>query len=141
MATTPLDEEDQLTLRIFTLLFVNSFLIGAAVGIHHQRLWFPEEDSWVAISGLYMMAATFVQMIAFVIYKVFAQERLQDQQYIQTLTNQSRRNLKRMNADMQKFQLSLEMQSRKQQMESQMKQAQRHLADQYEEAGMDLSPE
>ena len=88
-----------------------------------------------------MMAATFVQMIAFVIYKVFAQERLQDQQYIQTLTNQSRRNLKRMNADMQKFQLSLEMQSRKQQMESQMKQAQRHLADQYEETGMDLSPE
>jgi len=114
----PLEDGDQLTLRIFTLLFVNSFLIGAAVAIHAQGIWFPAETSWAKVGGLYMMAATFVQMIAFMIYKVFAQERLQDQQYIQGLVSDARRHSKRMNAELQRAQLTFEMEARKQEMES-----------------------
>ena len=37
-----------------------------------------------------MMAATFVQMVAFMLYKIFAQERLEDQSYVQNLMSQSR---------------------------------------------------
>ena len=113
-------EDDSHTLRIFTLLFVNSFLIGAAVGIHQQGLWFPEEERWAAISGLYMMAATFVQMVAFMLYKLFFQERLEDQSYIQNLMTQSRRNMKKINAEMQRFQLGMEMEVKKRQMSKQM---------------------
>mgnify|MGYP001200202407 CR=1 FL=1 len=111
-----LNEGDQLTLRIFTLLLVNSFLIGSAVAIHAQGLWFPTEESWPKLGGLWMMAATFVQMIAFMLYKVFFQERLEDQSYIQNLMTQTRRNTKRMNAELQRFSLSLEMEQKEREM-------------------------
>jgi hypothetical protein len=111
-----LDEGDQLTLRIFTLLLVNSFLIGAAVAIHAQGIWFPDEASWPKLGGYWMMAATFIQMIAFMLYKVFFQERLEDQSYIQNLMTQTRRNTKRMNAELQKFSLSLEMEQKQREM-------------------------
>ena len=68
-----------------------------------------------------MMAATFVQMIAFMLYKVFFQERLEDQSYIQNLMNQTRRNTKRMNAELQRFSLSLEMEQKQREMERIMK--------------------
>lgn len=113
-------EDDSHTLRIFTLLFVNSFLIGAAVGIHQQGLWFPEEQNWAKIGGLYMMASTFIQMIAFMLYKLFFQERLEDQSYIQNLMTQSRRNMKKINAEMQRYQLGMEMEVKKRQMSKQM---------------------
>ena len=115
----PMDDNTQ-TLRIFVLLFVNSFLIGAAVAIHKQGLWFPDEDNWLKVGGLFMMAATFVQMIAFMLYKVFFQERMEDQTYIQGLVTQSRRNMKKMNAELQRFQMSLEMEGRKRQFEKAM---------------------
>ncbi len=63
-----------------------------------------------------MMAATFVQMIAFMLYKVFFQERLEDQSYVQNLMTQTRRNTKRMNAELQKFSLSLEMEQKQREM-------------------------
>ena len=103
------DEGDYQTLRIFTLLFVNSFLIGAAVSIHQQELWFPSEDNWFKVGGLYMMAATFVQMISFMLYKIFFQERLEDQTYQQNITSQMKRNIKRMTLEAQKFQMGLEL--------------------------------
>lgn len=115
-------EDSNDTLRIFVLLFVNSFLIGAAVAIHQQELWFPQEDNWFKIGGLFMMASTFVQMIAFMLYKVFFQERMEDQTYIQGLVTQSRRNMKKMNAELQRFQMSLEMEGRKRQFEKAMEQ-------------------
>lgn len=62
------------------------------------------------------MAATFIQMIAFMLYKVFFQERLEDQSYIQNLMTQTRRNTKRMNAELQKFSLSLEMEQKQREM-------------------------
>ena len=62
------------------------------------------------------MAATFVQMIAFMLYKVFFQERLEDQSYIQNLMTQTRRNTKRMNAELQRFSLSLEMEQKEREM-------------------------
>ncbi len=62
------------------------------------------------------MAATFVQMIAFMLYKVFFQERLEDQSYVQNLMTQTRRNTKRMNAELQKFSLSLEMEQKQREM-------------------------
>lgn len=111
-----IDEGDQLTLRIFTLLLVNSFLIGSAVAIHAQGIWFPDEGSWPKLGGYWMMAATFVQMIAFMLYKVFFQERLEDQSYVQNLMTQTRRNTKRMNAELQKFSLSLEMEQKQREM-------------------------
>ena len=113
-------DDDNHTLRIFVLLFVNSFLIGAAVAIHEQELWFPSEDNWFKVGGLFMMASTFVQMIAFMLYKVFFQERMEDQTYIQSLVSQSRRGMKKMNAELQKFQMSLEMETRKRQFEKAM---------------------
>tara|TARA_B100001287_G_scaffold214053_1_gene182901 strand:- start:6591 stop:7016 length:426 start_codon:yes stop_codon:yes gene_type:complete len=115
-------DDDNHTLRIFVLLFVNSFLIGSAVAIHQQELWFPSEDNWFKVGGLYMMAATFVQMISFMLYKVFFQERMEDQTYIQSLVTQSRRNMKKMNAELQRFQMSLEMEGRKRQFEKAMEQ-------------------
>jgi len=114
------DDNDYNTLRIFTLLFVNSFLIGAAVAIHQQELWFPAEENWFKVGGLYMMAATFVQMISFMMYKIFFQERLEDQTYVQTLMTQSRRSMKKMNAELQRFQMSLEMEGQRRMMESAM---------------------
>ena len=114
------NDENNDTLRIFVLLFVNSFLIGAAVAIHKQGLWFPDESSWFKVGGLYMMAATFVQMVSFMLYKVFFQERMEDQTYIQNLVTQSRRNMKKMNAELQRFQMSLEMEGRKRQFEKAM---------------------
>ena len=116
-----MEEGDQLTLRIFTLLLVNSFLIGSAVAIHAQGIWFPDESSWPKLGALWMMAATFVQMIAFMLYKVFFQERLEDQSYIQNLMSQTRRNTKRMNAELQRFSLSLEMEQKQREMERIMK--------------------
>jgi len=116
MAKQSLNEGDQLTLRIFTLLLVNSFLIGSAVAIHAQGIWFPTEGAWPKLGGLWMMAATFVQMIAFMLYKVFFQERLEDQSYIQNLMTQTRRNTKRMNAELQRFSLSLEMEQKEREM-------------------------
>ena len=113
-------DDDNHTLRIFVLLFVNSFLIGAAVAIHEQELWFPSEDNWFKVGGLFMMASTFVLMIAFMLYKVFFQERMEDQTYIQSLVSQSRRGMKKMNAELQKFQMSLEMETRKRQCEKAM---------------------
>jgi hypothetical protein len=114
------DDNDYNTLRIFTLLFVNSFLIGAAVAIHQQELWFPAEENWFKVGGLYMMAATFVQMISFMMYKIFFQERLEDQTYVQTLMTQSRRSMKKMNAELQRFQMSLEMEGQRRMMETAM---------------------
>ena len=122
-------EEDNNTLRIFVLLFVNSFLIGAAVAIHKQGLWFPDEDSWFKVGGLFMMAATFVQMVSFMLYKVFFQERMEDQTYIQNLVTQSRRNMKKMNAELQKFQMSMEMEGRKRQFEKAMESQKKSLED------------
>jgi hypothetical protein len=119
--------DDHHTLRIFALLFVNSFLIGAAVGIHQQGLWFPEESNWIKIGGLFFMAAVTVQMIAFMIYKIFFQERLEDQSYLQNMMSQSRRNMKKMNAELQKFQMSLEMEGKRRQMRSTMGQMRERL--------------
>lgn len=118
------EESDFNTLRIFTLLFVNSFLIGAAVAIHEQELWFPQENNWFKIGGLFMMAATFVQMVAFMLYKVFFQERMEDQTYIQSMMTQSRRSMKKMNAELQKFQMSLEMEGQRRALMGAMKREQ-----------------
>jgi ABC-type multidrug transport system fused ATPase/permease subunit len=128
-------EDNNDTLRIFVLLFVNSFLIGAAVAIHKQGLWFPDESSWFKIGGLYMMAATFVQMVSFMLYKVFFQERMEDQTYIQNLVTQSRRNMKKMNAELQKFQMSMEMESRRRQFETAMENQKQKMED-----GEDFTP-
>jgi len=122
-------ESDYNTLRIFTLLFVNSFLIGAAVAIHQQELWFPSEDNWFKVGGLYMMAATFVQMISFMLYKVFFQERLEDQTYIQGLTTDMRRGVKRMSMEVQRAQMGLEMEQQKRQMQHLIDEQSKQLGD------------
>lgn len=122
-------DTDYNTLRIFTLLFVNSFLIGAAVAIHQQELWFPSEENWFKVGGLYMMAATFVQMISFMLYKIFFQERLEDQTYVQSLMTQSRRSMKKMNAELQRFQMSLEMEGQRRVMERAMDDQKKKLED------------
>jgi hypothetical protein len=127
------DDPDYNTLRIFTLLFVNSFLIGAAVAIHQQELWFPAEENWFKVGGLYMMAATFVQMISFMLYKVFFQERMEDQTYIQTLMTQSRRSMKKMNAELQRFQMSLEMEGQRRAMEGAMEEQRKQMEGDSEE--------
>ena len=90
------DTNDQLILRIFAFLFVNAFMIGSAVAIHARGLWFPEEDNWLSIGALFMMAAVFIEMVAFMAYKVFFQERLEDQAYISGMVSQGRRQMKRM---------------------------------------------
>ena len=76
-----------------------------------------------------MMAATFVQMVSFMLYKVFFQERMEDQTYIQNLVTQSRRNMKKMNAELQKFQMSMEMESRKRQFEKAMENQKQKMED------------
>ena len=119
-----LEEGDQLTLRIFTLLLVNSFLIGSAVAMHAQGLFFPNEGSWTAVGVQWMMAAVTVQMVGFMLYKVFFQERLEDQSYIQNLMYQTRRNTKMMNAELQKFTIGLEMEQKQREMERIMSQMQ-----------------
>ena len=130
-------EDDSHTLRIFGLLFVNSFLIGAAVGIHQQGLWFPEESNWAKIGGLYMMSATFIQMVAFMIYKLFFQERLEDQSYIQGLNTSMRRNMKKINMEMQQMQVGLELEAKKQTVAKQMEKMRgRVLADDEDETVM-----
>jgi len=117
------DSSDQLILRIFAFLFVNAFMIGAAVAIHQRGLWFPEEDNWLSIGALFMMAAVFIEMVAFMAYKVFFQERLEDQAYISSMVSQGRRQMKRMSADMQKFTMALDMEKQKQAMEKAMNEA------------------
>lgn len=129
MPGTQNPESDYNTLRIFTLLFVNSFLIGAAVAIHQQELWFPSEDNWFKVGGLFMMAATFVQMISFMLYKVFFQERLEDQTYIQGLTTDMRRGVKRMSMEVQRAQMGLEMEQQKRQMQHLIDEQSKHLGD------------
>ena len=117
------DTNDQLILRIFAFLFVNAFMIGAAVAIHQRGLWFPEEDNWLTIGALFMMAAVFIEMVAFMAYKVFFQERLEDQAYISSMVSQGRRQMKRMSADMQKFTMALDMEKQKKAMEQAMQAA------------------
>ena len=114
------DSHDLLILRIFAFLFVNAFMIGSAVAIHSRGLWFPEEDNWLSIGALFMMAAVFIEMVAFMAYKVFFQERLEDQAYISGMVSQGRRQMKRMSADMQKFTMALDMEKQKKAMEKAM---------------------
>ena len=71
-----------------------------------------------------MMAATFVQMVAFMLYKVFFQERMEDQTYMQSMMTQSRRSMKKMNAELQKFQMSLEMEGQRRALMGAMKREQ-----------------
>ena len=125
MAST--DSSDQLSLRIFAFLFVNAFMIGAAVAIHQRGLWFPEEDNWLTIGALFMMAAVFIEMVAFMAYKVFFQERLEDQAYISSMVSQGRRQMKRMSADMQKFTMALDMEKQKKAMEKAMNDAKQEI--------------
>ena len=121
------DSNDQLVLRIFAFLFVNAFMIGSAVAIHSRGLWFPEEDNWLSIGALFMMAAVFIEMIAFMAYKVFFQERLEDQAYISSMVSQGRRQMKRMSADMQKFTMAIDMEKQKKAMESAMNEAKKEI--------------
>ena len=100
-----------------------------------------EETNWLKVAGLYMMAATFVQMVAFMLYKIFAQERLEDQSYVQNLMSQSRRNMKRMNAELQRFQLSLEMEGKRKQMEKVMIQAKERMDEDDDVPSLDLAPD
>ena len=125
MAST--DSSDQLSLRIFAFLFVNAFMSGAAVAIHQRGLWFPEEDNWLTIGALFMMAAVFIEMVAFMAYKVFFQERLEDQAYISSMVSQGRRQMKRMSADMQKFTMALDMEKQKKAMEKAMNDAKQEI--------------
>ncbi len=129
-------EDDSHTLRIFGLLFVNSFLIGAAVGIHQQGLWFPEESNWAKIAGLYMMSATFIQMVAFMIYKLFFQERLEDQSYIQGLHSSMRRSMKKINAETQQFQVGLELEAKRAQQQKQMQLLRNKVMEDDDESGL-----
>lgn len=76
-----------------------------------------------------MMAATFVQMISFMLYKIFFQERLEDQTYVQSLMTQSRRSMKKMNAELQRFQMSLEMEGQRRVMERAMEDQKKKLED------------
>lgn len=85
------------------------------------------------------MAATFVQMIAFMLYKVFFQERLEDQSYVQNLMTQTRRNTKRMNAELQKFSLSLEMEQKQREMARLMEAQKAKMLD-VEDEGRDQRP-
>jgi|TARA_B100001094_G_C17849275_1_gene631825 hypothetical protein len=129
------DTNDQLVLRIFAFLFVNAFMIGAAVAIHSRGLWFPEEDNWLSIGALFMMAAVFIEMVAFMAYKVFFQERLEDQAYISGMVSQGRRQMKRMSADMQKFTMALDMEKQKKAMESAMNEAKKEIDARKEDDG------
>ena len=132
---TNVDTNDQLVLRLFAFLFVNAFMIGAAVAIHSRGLWFPEEDNWLSIGALFMMAAVFIEMVAFMAYKVFFQERLEDQAYISGMVSQGRRQMKRMSADMQKFTMALDMEKQKKAMESAMNEAKKEIDARNEDDG------
>ncbi len=135
---TPGDTNDQLILRIFAFLFVNAFMIGAAVAIHQRGLWFPEEDNWLTIGALFMMAAVFIEMVAFMAYKVFFQERLEDQAYISSMVSQGRRQMKRMSADMQKFTMALDMEKQKKAMEQAMQAAKEEIEQTNEDGSINL---
>lgn len=135
---TPGDTNDQLILRIFAFLFVNAFMIGAAVAIHQRGLWFPEEDNWLTIGALFMMAAVFIEMVAFMAYKVFFQERLEDQAYISSMVSQGRRQMKRMSADMQKFTMALDMEKQKKAMENAMQAAKEEIEQTNEDGSINL---
>ena len=132
------DTNDQLILRIFAFLFVNAFMIGAAVAIHQRGLWFPEEDNWLTIGALFMMAAVFIEMVAFMAYKVFFQERLEDQAYISSMVSQGRRQMKRMSADMQKFTMALDMEKQKKAMEQAMQAAKDEIDQTNEDGSINL---
>lgn len=135
---TPGDSNDQLILRIFAFLFVNAFMIGAAVAIHQRGLWFPEEENWLTIGALFMMAAVFIEMVAFMAYKVFFQERLEDQAYISSMVSQGRRQMKRMSADMQKFTMALDMEKQKKAMEQAMNAAKEEIEQTNEDGSINL---
>lgn len=135
--SNPVESSDQLILRIFAFLFVNAFMIGAAVAIHQRGLWFPEEDNWIQIGALFMMAAVFIEMVAFMAYKVFFQERLEDQAYISSMVSQGRRQMKRMSADMQKFTMAMDMEKQKAAMEKAMNDAKADL-EMNEDGSIDL---
>ena len=132
------DTNDQLILRIFAFLFVNAFMIGAAVAIHQRGLWFPEEENWLTIGALFMMAAVFIEMVAFMEYKVFFQERLEDQAYISSMVSQGRRQMKRMSADMQKFTMALDMEKQKKAMEQAMNAAKEEIEQTNEDGSIKL---
>lgn len=132
------DTNDQLILRIFAFLFVNAFMIGAAVAIHQRGLWFPEEENWLTIGALFMMAAVFIEMVAFMAYKVFFQERLEDQAYISSMVSQGRRQMKRMSADMQKFTMALDMEKQKKAMEQAMNAAKEEIEQTNEDGSIKL---
>ena len=132
------DTNDQLILRIFAFLFVNAFMIGAAVAIHQRGLWFPEEENWLTIGALFMMAAVFIEMVAFMAYKVFFQERLEDQAYISSMVSQGRRQMKRMSADMQKFTMALDMEKQKKAMEQAMQAAKEEIDQTNEDGSINL---
>ena len=84
-----------------------------------------------------MMSATFIQMVAFMIYKLFFQERLEDQSYIQGLNTSMRRNMKKINMEMQQMQVGLELEAKKQTVAKQMEKMRgRVLADDEDETVM-----
>ena len=82
-----------------------------------------------------MMAAVFIEMIAFMAYKVFFQERLEDQAYISSMVSQGRRQMKRMSADMQKFTMAIDMEKQKKAMESAMNEAKKEIDSRESEDG------
>jgi hypothetical protein len=82
-----------------------------------------------------MMAAVFIEMVAFMAYKVFFQERLEDQAYISGMVSQGRRQMKRMSADMQKFTMALDMEKQKKAMESAMNEAKKEIDARKEDDG------
>jgi hypothetical protein len=81
------------------------------------------------------MAAVFIEMVAFMAYKVFFQERLEDQAYISGMVSQGRRQMKRMSADMQKFTMALDMEKQKKAMESAMNEAKKEIDARKEDDG------
>ena len=84
-----------------------------------------------------MMSATFIQMVAFMIYKLFFQERLEDQSYLQGLNSNMRRNMKKINMEVQQMQLGLELEAKKGAVAKQMKEMRsRVLGDNEEESAL-----
>ena len=85
-----------------------------------------------------MMAAVFIEMVAFMAYKVFFQERLEDQAYISSMVSQGRRQMKRMSADMQKFTMALDMEKQKKAMEQAMNAAKEEIEQTNEDGSIKL---
>ena len=85
-----------------------------------------------------MMAAVFIEMVAFMAYKVFFQERLEDQAYISSMVSQGRRQMKRMSADMQKFTMALDMEKQKKAMEQAMQAAKEEIEQTNEDGSINL---